>query len=292
MPKRISTARGREFGAGIRAAIANAGLTSRAVADILDWDEAKLSDVVNGKGGASEIEIAMLLGVCRVEAAEVRHLLSLYPETRIRGWWQQHGTCAPVRLRTVVEHLAVAETLTSWHTHMVPVFLQTVDYMREVLLASSTAPVAELQDRVESLLTCQESLRHDVKCTYFIHELALQLKVGGAEVHAGQLLHLLHMANRLNVTIRIVPAALGAHAGLAGPFTHLSFSKYEPLVWVETENSSLLVEEKDAIEGYDNVVCALDENSLDEADSKDLIIRLYHASSAIEDETRASLRTE
>ncbi|MGW4214299.1 Scr1 family TA system antitoxin-like transcriptional regulator [Lentzea sp. NPDC004789] len=292
MPKRTSTARGREFGAGIRAAIANAGLTSRAVADILGWDEAKLSDVVNGKGGASKIEIATLLGACRVKAAEVCHLLSLYPETHIKGWWQQHGTCAPVRLRTVVEHLTVAETLTSWHTHMVPVFLQTADYLREVLLASSTAPVAELRDRVEALLACQESLRHDVKCTYFIHELALQLKVGGAEVHAGQLLHLLHMANRPNVTIRIVPATLGAHAGLAGPFTHLSFPKYEPLVWVETENSSLLVEEKDAIEGYDNVVHALDENSLDEADSKDLIIRLYCASSAIEGETRALQRTE
>jgi len=256
MPKRVSTARGREFGAGLRAAIANAGLTSRAVADILDWDQAKLSDVVNGKGGASST------------------------------------VCAPVRLRTVVEHLMVAETLTSWHTHMVPVFLQTADYMREVLLASSTAPVAELQDRVEALLACQESLRHDVKCTYFIHELVLYLQVGGAEVHAGQLLHLLHMANRLNVTIRIVPAALGAHAGLAGPFTHLSFPKYEPLVWVETENSSLLVEGKDAIEGYDKVVHALDGNSLDEADSKDLIVRLYYASSAIEDEARPLLRTE
>lgn len=46
MPKRISTARGREFGAGLRAAITGASLTSRAVAEFLDWDEAKLSDVV------------------------------------------------------------------------------------------------------------------------------------------------------------------------------------------------------------------------------------------------------
>jgi hypothetical protein len=85
MPKRISTARGREFGAGVRAAIASAGLTSREVADILDWDEAKLSDVVNGKGGANQLEIATLLGACRVGAAEFAHLLSLHPQTAMKA---------------------------------------------------------------------------------------------------------------------------------------------------------------------------------------------------------------
>ena len=140
MPKRFSTARGREFGAGLRAAITSAGLTSRAAAEIVDWDEAKVSDVVNGKGGATQLEIAVLLGVCRAKAAEAGHLITLYPEAHVRGWWQQHGTCAPVRLRTVVEHLAVAETLISWHTHMVPLFPQTADYLREVLRASATAP--------------------------------------------------------------------------------------------------------------------------------------------------------
>ncbi|SDM36006.1 hypothetical protein SAMN04488074_12094 [Lentzea albidocapillata subsp. violacea] len=277
MPKRTSTARGREFGAGVRAAIAGAGLTSRAAAEIVDWDEAKLSDVVTGKGGASQLEIATLLGACRIKAAEVAHLLSLYPVAHVKGWWQPHGVCAPVWLRTAVENLAVAETLTSWHTHAVPLLLQTVDYMREVLLASSTVPEAELQERVKAQLAMQELLRGGKKCTFFIHELALHLHVGGAEVHAGQLLHLLLMAKWANTTIRIVPAALGAHPGMAGPFTHMTFAKYEPLVWVDTENSSLFAEAKDAITGYEKVIRALDAKSLDEAASKALIVRLYDA---------------
>lgn len=278
MPKRISTARGREFGAGVRAAIAGAGLASRAVADIVDWDEAKLSNVVNGKGGATLLEVAALLGVCRVGAAEIAHLLSLYPQTDTKGWWQPHGTCAPIRLRTLAENLAVAKSLTSWHTHVVPLFLQTVDYMREVLLASSTVPVDELQERVKAQLAMQELLRGGKKCVFFIHELALHLRVGGAGVHTGQLLHLLLMAKWANTTIRIMPAALGAHPGLAGPFTQLTFAKYEPLVWADTENSSLLTEATDAITGYDKVIRALNEKSLDETDSKALIVRLYDAS--------------
>lgn len=59
MPKRISTARGREFGAGVRAAIADADLTAQAVAEIVDWDASKLSNVVNGKGGATQLEVAV-----------------------------------------------------------------------------------------------------------------------------------------------------------------------------------------------------------------------------------------
>ncbi|GGU46998.1 DUF5753 domain-containing protein [Lentzea flava] len=277
MPKRISTARGREFGAGLRAAIAGADLTARAAADIVDWDEAKVSNMVNGKGGATQLEVAVLLGVCRVNAEEVAHLLSLYGETHIRGWWQQHGRCSPIRLRTVVEHLKVATTLISWHTHLVPLFLQSTDYLREVLRASSTAPADELTERVQAQLAMQASVRRNVKCMYFIHEFALHLRVGGAEVHLGQLLHLLFMANRPNVTIRIVPAVHGAHAGLAGPFTQLTFAKYESLVWVQTENSSLLAEAKDAINGYETVVRALKEQSLDEAESTALITRLYEA---------------
>lgn len=274
MPKRFSTARGRELGAGIRAAIASAGLTSRAAAEIMDWDEAKVSDVVNGKGGATLVEIAALLGACRVNADELAHLLALYPETGVLGWWQQHGVCSPIRLRTAVEHLKVAKSLTCWHTHMVPLFLQTTDYMREALLASATTPADELEDRMQARLAMQKLIRNGTKCTFFIHELALQLRIGGVEVQIGQLLHLMFMANHPNIRIRILPVARGAHAGLAGPFTLLTFAKYEPLVWVETENSSLFAEAKDSVEGYETVVRALEQESLDEAGSKDLLLRL------------------
>ncbi|MDX3656173.1 helix-turn-helix transcriptional regulator [Streptomyces sp. ID05-26A] len=272
MPTKVSTARGREFGAVLRDALASAGLTSRHAAEVLDWDEGKISNLVNGKGGASQVEVALLLGVCRVKADEAARLLSLYCEKNVRGWWQQHGACSPVGCRTVVEHLEVATTMTCWHTHLVPLFLQTADYMREVLDADSTD---EREERVQARLAMQTFLQHGMACTFIIHELALLLPVGGAETHAGQLLHLMFMANRPNVRIRIVPAARGAHAGAAGPFTRLTFSRYRPLVWVETENSSLFIEADDAIEGYERVVRALEDSALDEDASKALILRSY-----------------
>lgn len=273
MPKRISTARGREFGEGMRAAIANAGMNARELADVLGWDEAKVSDVLTGKGGVTILEVALVLGVCRVEAKERDRLLELFPGRDLSGWWQPHGKCAPVRPRTVLTQLTAAETLISWHTHAVPVLLRTADYMRALLTASATVSVDELEERLRVLQEMQKLLSNNLDCTFYIHELALDLRVGEPEEHLSQMQHLMLMANWKKIRILVVPAAAGAHAGIAGPFTQLKFPKYESLVWVETENSSLFVETKEAVGGYEDVVRALDKVSLDESESMDLIAR-------------------
>lgn len=267
MPKRSSTVRGREFGDGLRAAIADAGFSGRAAAERVGWQEAKLSDLVNGKGGATETELALLLGVCRTRAAESRHLLDLFPDTNIKGWWQQHGTRPPIRNRTFVEHMALANKLVSWNTHMVPDALQTAAYMREVLRASSSVPDDEMEARVAARLEMQKQLRQGLNCTFLLHESALHLRVGSVDMQGEQARHLLRMATRANITIRIVPADSGAHAGLSGPFTQLSFAKYNPLVWVEGENFSLIIEERAAVKGYETIVDALGHTSLDEDQS-------------------------
>jgi hypothetical protein len=103
MPKRFSTVRGREFGGGLREAIAAAGFSSRALAERVDWDEAKLSGLVNGKGGVSDVELGVLLGLCGVSPVERDHLLSLFSVAHVKSWLQEHGTCPPVYHRTCGE---------------------------------------------------------------------------------------------------------------------------------------------------------------------------------------------
>ncbi|SDH41179.1 Helix-turn-helix domain-containing protein [Lentzea fradiae] len=289
MPKRYSTARGREFGERLRAAIAQAGMTSRQLADLLGRHEAKVSDMVNGKGGFTLLELAVVLGICRVPEPEREFLLSLSPATELNGWWQPYGKCAPVQSHTARTNLAAAKTLISWHPHAVPDLLRTADYARAVLAASATVPTTELDERVRALHEMQELLRNGLDCTFYAHEFALELQVGGRNKHIAQLQHLMRMANWKKIRILIVPAAAGAHAGMAGPFTQLTFPKYQPLIWTTTENSSLFVEEEHAVEGYAAVVQALDEISLDEDQSQKWIsrrcVRLQESDGA-EDEIR------
>ena len=86
MPKRFSSVVGRSFGDGVRDAIHSAGLTQAKAAELVDWEQAKVSDLVNGKGGVTEVELAMLLGLCGVKPDEARRLLTLYKESREKGY--------------------------------------------------------------------------------------------------------------------------------------------------------------------------------------------------------------
>lgn len=274
MPKRFSTVRGREFGDGMRAAIAQSGMTARKIAELLAWQEAKVSDVVTGKGGVTRAEVVLLLGVCRVKAEERDRLLALFPVRNIRGWWRQHGRNGAIQPRTALTNLAAAESLIGWEPHVIPVLLRTESYMRELLAVSANVPEAELQPRLSAQREMAKLLSNGQACMFFIHEFALHLQVGGIVVLAEQIHHLMLMANWNKITIRIVPAAAGAHAGVSGPFTKLMFETYQAVVWIDTENSSLFVEGDDAVEGYDGVVQELSKISLSEEDSLALIIRL------------------
>ncbi|MGW6936108.1 DUF5753 domain-containing protein [Lentzea sp. NPDC054927] len=221
--------------------------------------------------------MAVLLGACRTALPEREHLLKLFRETEVKGWWQQHGTCNPVRLRTAVGHLAVAESIVSWQTHVVPSFLQTGSYAREVIAASVNVRANELEDRIAAQVEMQRLLWRISECTFYIHELALSLQVGGRDVHVEQLRHLLFAGNRPSFAIRIVPAGVGAHAGMNGSFTKLDFERHESIVWLQNENSSLFVEDESAVAGYGAVVRRLDEISLDVEQSKVMITRLVDA---------------
>lgn len=255
--------------------VAASGLSSRQVAELLDCDDSKVSEVLNGKVYLSELEVVALLSVCRPEAAERDRLLALYPTRNVQGWWQQHGKFAPVQPSTALAHVAKANELIDWQPLVLPVFLRTDGYARELLIASAAVPEREeMEERLRVQAEMRESLHNGPRCTFYIHEFALRLLVGDCAVQAEQLLHLTMMANWSRVKIRVVPAAAGAHAGIDGAFTQLKFPMYEPVVWLENFNSSIFVEMGDSIAGYDAVVVKLDEASLSEDESLVMINKL------------------
>ncbi|GGN10933.1 transcriptional regulator [Lentzea pudingi] len=266
--------RGREFGDGLRAAVAATGMTSRKVAELVGWQEAKLSDLINGKGGANELELALLLGACRTPPAERDHLLSLFTGTGVRGWWQEHGACAPISPRTLVEHERLAEKLVSWQTMLLHGMLQTSDYTRAVIAGCVNAPADEREERVAARAVRQEALSGGMKSVFFVPEAVLLNQVGGPAVMRGQLEHLAALAARPSVVIRVVPLDAGAHAGMAGSFDLMTFDRYEDVVFLEAENSSLIIEAPAAVKAYARVVEGLEPVALDAEQSKELIKKL------------------
>lgn len=266
MPRRISSVVGREFGEGVRNAINQTRLTHRELAEALDWDPAKLSDLVRGKGGVSESDLKQLLGYCRVKPEEVRRLLALFRESRENGYLQ-----IPAQMQSLITQERLANAIKAWSMNLIPGRLQTADYMRAIIAASAQSKEIDYEELIAAKLARRELFHWSRQFDFYIHEQALHLPVGGQNVMKDQLLHLLAMAQRTYITLRIVPTAIGAHAGVSGAFTLLEYEKFESVIYLESKNSSLFLEDKATLDTYTGVLKCLDQQALDAEQSKELI---------------------
>ncbi|WP_081901905.1 Scr1 family TA system antitoxin-like transcriptional regulator [Lentzea aerocolonigenes] len=271
MPLRRSTVRGREFGDAIRALLRAADLTNRAAADLLGWQEAKVSELVNGKEGTTDVELAKLLGLLRTPPAEFDHLMSLHHDAHIRDWLQPNGSGVPDRVRTLREHEKIASGIAGWSMNVVHGLLQVPDYTWHLALAK---PLPELDARlvVENRVIRQTSVLDGNRTVQiYMHEQALRLPVGDSSVMAEQLHHLLRLSVRPYLTIRLVPTALGPHAGLAGDFDLLKFKKIPEIVYLESEGANVFLEDRASVGRYETVLKSLDRTALDEVETRKLI---------------------
>jgi len=186
---------------------------------------------------------------------------------------QQHGARLPKQLRTLIDHENKATAISEFEFNLIPGLLQTGEYSQELITSAGTVPTEEIDDRVAARLGRQHlfSRRNAPTITFYIHEFALRLPVGGPDVMSEQLHNLLRVSVRPSITLRVVPAACGAHAGINGSFQFLEFNKIKPVVYLETETSSLFLELPIEIEAYREILAALDATALPEGQSKDFI---------------------
>lgn len=258
-----STVRGRELGNAVRLAIERTDLTGKRLAELLDWSETKVSRIVTGHVVPSEVELASLLALCGVVGEQRGVLLALCRDQGLSDWSTNRSA--------VVRYQQAALKITEFHNSLVPSLLQTESYARSV--ASRMANVED--DDIESWLSTRQQARvvfDRMKSrapigTFFIHQLALDLPVGGCEVISDQLHHILRISARRNISIRVVPAALGAHPGTCGPFCFMEFSDFRPIAHFEDEAEGHFIEEPAKIAKYQRMIAALSVISLSRTES-------------------------
>ncbi|WP_330271396.1 helix-turn-helix domain-containing protein [Lentzea sp. NBC_00516] len=270
MPKRSSSVVGREFGGTIRAIIARTGLTHRKLAELLGWQEAKISDMTLGKGGVTEADVLLLLGYCRATVEEREHLLALFRESG-NAWLQMPEDGVPDQVRTLIDQEQDADEIDCWSMIIVPGLLQTPEY-GYVVTEHSTVIKAEDVPKVAAARAARaEILEPGRKFTFFVHEQALLLQVGGPEVWREQLAHLLRMSVRSYISLRIIPRSAGMHAGACGDFRVMKFPKYPPVVYVDSVNSCLFFDDPDTVKVHEDILTALAAIALTEEESRAVI---------------------
>ncbi|MGH3813790.1 MAG: helix-turn-helix domain-containing protein [Pseudonocardiaceae bacterium] len=276
MRDREPTIRSRELGEGLHRAMLQARLDQKGTARLLGWSQSRVSRLLSGKRGGNEVDVSAFLAVCQVTGEERDRLLGICREQNTSGWLQQHGPRLPKQLLTLIDHENKALTIDEFEPTLVPGLLQTTDYARALIRGAGTIPPDEIEDRVAARLGRQGVFgrEHPARFTFFVHEFALRLPVGGPAVMVEQLQHLLRKATRPYLTLRVVPAALGGHAAINGSFRLMEFAEFRPVVYLESETASVFLEKPEEIAAYRRILGLLAETALGEGESAELIATL------------------
>jgi len=247
-----------------------AGLSGKRTAQMLGWSESRLSRFLSGKLDATEIEVSALLALYGVIGDERDRLLRLAREQRICCW--RDGE----QLRTLADHQSKAERITDFHATTIPALLQTERYARSLIVRTANTSQEDGPVLLAGRMARQRVLGRTVppQCVFVIPELALHLPVGGRQVMSGQLHHLLRLAVRPHITIVVIPARVGAHAGLAGSCCLLEANHLDPVAYLERENGGQFLEQVSDVAAYQNVFTALAAVALGQQETIELIGRL------------------
>lgn len=129
-----------------------------------------------------------------------------------------------------------ATALRWWEPMLVPGLLQTADYARAILAAGPEAVADEVAQMVSARMERQSILNRDAPPLLWVvlDEAVLRRCVGSPAIMREQLIHLAEMAGRPRVTIQVVPARTGAHAGLLGAFIVATADDASDTVYLET----------------------------------------------------------
>ncbi|MBV9161775.1 MAG: helix-turn-helix domain-containing protein [Pseudonocardiales bacterium] len=276
MRDREPTIRSRELGEGLRRAMERAGLDQKGAAQKLGWSQSRVSRLLSGKRGGTEVDVSAFLAVVQVTGAERDRLLGICREQNTPGWLQQHGTRLPQQLRTLIDHENKAVSIDVFEPTLVPGLLQTTDYARAQTREGGMIPAEEIEDRVAARLGRQGLFGRErpARFGFFIHEFVLRLPVGGPAVMREQLAHLVRKATRPYLSLRVVPAALGGYAAVAGSFTLMEFAEFRPVVYLEAETTTLFLEKPEEIAAYRRILGSLARTALGERESTELIATL------------------
>ncbi|MEU9884208.1 helix-turn-helix transcriptional regulator [Sphaerisporangium sp. NPDC051011] len=243
------TVRRRRLAGELRRLRERQAVTIEEAAERVGWSTAKLSRIETARVGVTSPDLTRLLDLYELDTQKRATLHSLARTARTRGWWDAYSDSLPSDYATYIQLEAEAAFVRSFDGMLVHGLLQTEDYAREVIRSALMAlsPPAEVERRVEVRMTRQKLLLSEDSPLRFwtvIDEAALRRCVGSESVMRGQYAKLLECMMWDNVTIQVLPTAVGAHPATAGSFAIMEFREpHDPNVaYVESMTSILYVE--------------------------------------------------
>lgn len=184
---------------------------------MLGADRTMVSNIEAARTGISANRVRQL--ACHYQCPNpdlVESLAAMASSRKVRRWWEEYRGKLPDGFLDMSEVEYHATHIRTAQTVHLPGLLQTEDHARAIFdLAVPTLPRLEVELRVahrlgrQSLLTCENPTRY----VGVIHEAALRMRFGTADVARAQLQHLVDMAERDNITLLVIPFSVGNFHG-------------------------------------------------------------------------------
>jgi transcriptional regulator with XRE-family HTH domain len=250
------------------------GLTLQEVADRLGWSRATVSRLETAQTRPRPGQVADLLALYGVPASAREALVALARQAGRRGWWTAY---VDVFTGSYVALEDETSEIRTWDAQLIHGLLQTEDYARAVISAGRMLPGPKDVDRRIAARKARQALldRSDAPHLHAVFdEAVLRRPIGGPAVMNSQLLTLAEAARRPNVTIRVLPYDAGAHAGLDGRFTILSYPNPEDpdIAYVEGTMGDVYLERAEETGQHRKRFQEITALSLSPADSTRLIV--------------------
>lgn len=232
------------------------GLTANQVCDKLSWGRGKVGRFEANVWKRPEMsDVRDLLRFYRVSDEERRELEELAMHARERAWWRDYGDVFGDTEFPGYE--ADAARVCLYMPLILPGLLQTAAYTEAHMRAAlKPAPwrirSQQARRRRQAILERDDGTAPELVAV--ITEASLLYRWGSQAERRTQLHHLVEIARRPNIELRLLRFEDGLHPGMCGLINIFDFPGNEPsTVFVETDFAVQEVTDKDEVEAYKDI---------------------------------------
>lgn len=260
----------RRLGRRLRALREEAGLTIEQAAPLLDKTRSALGRI---EKGVTRADVHFVRSCMDLYDQYVDDLLAETREALKPQWFRSFG----VEDRGYVDVETYAALVKEFQALTLPGLLQTESYIRALLERDQLRRTrAELKNQISVRLIRQQRLVNEenpLALVAVVDEAALRREVGSVETMREQLRHMVEVAAWDTVSLQVLPLREGAHSGMDGAFTLLSFPEPEDseLLYVEYATGALHIEDAGEVREARLVFDQLRTEALSPVDSVALI---------------------
>jgi transcriptional regulator with XRE-family HTH domain len=262
------TPKAQALGAALRHAREEKHLLLRELATAIKRDIGVVSRWETGDRTPKPEQVAQILTKLGVDGERYDDIMTLAYGTNESQWVATTLPEQRQQLAAFVDWEQRARRIVEVTPMLVSGLLQTSDYVRAIMTTAGV-PAGEIALRVSTRIGRREAItkRAPAELLVLLGQSALNQNIGGRDVMIGQLDHLLEMAARPNIELRVVPDHRGWHPGLEGAFTLIEAPrpasgrraavKSASIAFVGTRRSVLMLHEDDDVVAYTRAIDAI-----------------------------------